>query len=321
MISANINHGIYIVTAAQQLPPSEGNQVLGNYIGTDVTGTVPLGNTGAGVSVNGASRNMIGGVTVGEGNVIAHNQAEGILVQGDAPDNMVAGNRIFSNGQLGIDLGPSDGVTLNDLDDPDIGPNALQNFPVLSVADASPVDLLVEGSLNSIADSSFRVEFFANSTCDDSQHGEGERFVGFADVTTGVRGVANFSVVLPAWVDDGDAIVATATSDTGSTSEFGACLVASCSSILPFAQMMLAPNKYTFAWSTPAEVRYASGDLARVSSYAVSDTGMLFGATELSTATDWPPPGFGLYYLVKPLGCGSWQTTIGNEPGRDSGLP
>jgi hypothetical protein len=316
VISANVNHGIYIVTAAQQLPPSEGNQVLGNYIGTDVTGTVPLGNTGAGVSVNGASRNTIGGVTVGDGNVIAHNQAEGIVVQGDAPDNMVTGNRIFSNGLLGIDLG-ADGVTANDPDDPDVGPNALQNFPLLSVAIAGPTELLVEGSLNSIADSSFRVEFFVNSTCDESLHGEGERFLGFIDVPT----TPSFSVILPAWIDDGDAIVATATSDTGSTSEFGACLMASCSSILPFAQMMLAPNKYTFAWSTPAEVRYASGDLATVSSYAVSKTGTLFGATRLSILTDVTPPGFGLFYLVKSLGCGTWQTTFGNEPGRDPGLP
>jgi CSLREA domain-containing protein len=321
VISANGNHGIYIITNLQQLPPSEGNQVLGNYIGTDVTGTVSLGNARAGVNINDASTNTIGGVNVGEGNVIAYNQEEGVIVQGTASDNMVSGNRISSNGLLAIDLGPSDGVTANDLDDPDVGPNALQNFPVLSVADASPVDSLVEGSLNSIPNSSFRVEFFANSTCDNSQHGEGDRFLGFTDVTTTAAGMASFSVVLPAWIADGDAIAATATSDTGSTSEFGACLVASCSSISRFAQTMFAPDKQTFAWSTPADVSYASGDLTTVSTYTASVTGTRFGATGLSTAADAPLPGSGLYYLVKPLGCGSWQTPLGSEPGRDSGLP
>ncbi len=321
IISGNGNHGIYIVTAVQQLPPSEGNRVLGNYIGTDVTATIPLANARAGVSVNDASRNTIGGVTVGESNVIAYNQEEGVVVQGTAPDNMVAGNRIFSNGRLAIDLGPSDGVTLNDVNDPDPGPNALQNFPVLSVADASPLDSVVEGSLNSIANSSFRIEFFASSTCDDSQHGEGDRFLGFTDVTTTAAGIASFSVLLPAWIDDGDSITATATSDTGSTSEFGACLVASCSSILPFGQRVSAHDKHSFAWSTPTDVRYASGDLAAVSSYVASGTGTLLSATGLNTIADAPPPGSGLYYLVKPLGCGSWQSALGAESGRDSSLP
>ena len=258
---------------------------------------------------------------VGEGNVIAHNQQEGVLVQGTAPDNETTGNRIFSNGRLAIDLGPSDGVTPNDPGDPDVGPNALQNFPVLSLAVASPTASLVEGSLDSIADSSFRIELFANSACDASLHGEGERLLGFTDVTTTADGVGGFSVVLPAWVADGDAVAATATSETGSTSEFGACLVASCSSLAPFAHTVTAPDEASFTWSTPTDVRYVAGDLAAVSSYETSSTGVRYGATGLDTMADAPAPGAGLYYVFKPWGCGSWQTVLGGEPGRDSGLP
>ena len=39
-------------------------------------------------------------------------------------------NSIHSNAGIGIDLGGA-GVTLNDLQDPDVGANNLQNFPLL----------------------------------------------------------------------------------------------------------------------------------------------------------------------------------------------
>ena len=42
-----------------------GNSIQGNYIGTDITGTVALGNTGRGVSIEGSHRNVIG--TDGDG--------------------------------------------------------------------------------------------------------------------------------------------------------------------------------------------------------------------------------------------------------------
>ena len=50
-------------------------------------------------------------------------------------------------------------------------------------------------------------------------------------------------------------------------------------------------------------------------------SGTLADATFLDIATEFLTPGDGLYYVVEPLGCGSWQTMIGNEPGRDPGLP
>src|SRR5436309_1781274 len=71
---------------------STGNQVLGNYIGTDVTGAVALGNTGSGIFINGANNNTVGGTSAGAQNVIAGNQGSGIDI--NASNNTVQGNYI-----------------------------------------------------------------------------------------------------------------------------------------------------------------------------------------------------------------------------------
>lgn len=139
----------------------------------------------------------------------------------------ISGNSIFENGGLGIDLlgfGPS-GFTLNDLGDADTGGNGLQNFPVLTAADATDSEITIVGMLNSLADQSFTVELFANTTCDPSGHGEGKNLLGSTTVTTDGGGNAEISVTLPVGVAIGSVITATATQDdTGSTSEFSACV-------------------------------------------------------------------------------------------------
>ena len=57
-----------------------GNQVQGNLIGTDVTGTLDLGNSSVGISIeSSANGNFIGGAVAGARNVIAGNNSRGIL--------------------------------------------------------------------------------------------------------------------------------------------------------------------------------------------------------------------------------------------------
>src|SRR5262249_52110344 len=64
IISANGIHGISITQ-------SSGNVIQGNYIGTDVTGTIDLGNRRDGVRITAnANNNLIGGSLPGMGNVI-----------------------------------------------------------------------------------------------------------------------------------------------------------------------------------------------------------------------------------------------------------
>jgi hypothetical protein len=71
----------------------------------------------------------------------------------------------------------------------------------------------------------------------------------------------------------------------------------------------------------PRDIRVVRGVLAQVSSYVFFDTGVQYGATQLDVSLDSPPPGTGIWYLVRNLSCGSWQTLLGAEPARDLNLP
>lgn len=180
-----------------------GTFIQGNYIGTDVTGTVDVGNSGAGVGIfNGSS--TIGGVTSGAGNKIAYNGRDGIFVY--SPGNAILSNSIFSNVFSGIFLGP--------------GGNAQQSAPTLVFVSESSV---VEGTLTSTPDTTFRLEFFSNIECDPSGQGEGETLVGSFDVTTDTVGFVSFMATLPAPIAAGRLITATATDPNGNTSGFSQC--------------------------------------------------------------------------------------------------
>lgn len=81
----------------------------------------------------------------------------------------------------------------------------------------------VEGIFNSIPNTTFRLEFFANSACDLSEFGEGENFLGSTTVTTDGSGNTNFTAILP--VPPGQWLTATATDPANNTSEFSKCEV------------------------------------------------------------------------------------------------
>src|SRR5262249_6153959 len=73
---------------------STGNQIQGNYIGTDATGTVALGN-GFGLFLStGANNNFIGGSAPGMGNIISGNLNNGLEIFMGASGNTVQGNFI-----------------------------------------------------------------------------------------------------------------------------------------------------------------------------------------------------------------------------------
>jgi trimeric autotransporter adhesin len=225
---------------------SSGNVVQGNSVGTDATGTLNFGNAQAGILLdNDAVNNLVGGVNAGEGNLVAFNGAgsginSGISVwAASATGNALLGNRIVGNSGLGIDLGATNGVTANDAGDGDSGANNLQNFPVLTSANANSAGTTIAGSLNSNANTTYRVEFFASRpTVADATNGEGERYLGFITVTTDGAGNASVNTTLAStWVNSGDRITATVTVDLGggnygSTSEFAANVIATSTGII-----------------------------------------------------------------------------------------
>ena len=87
------------------------NGVQGNFIGTDVTGTLPLGNTGVGVENDGIA-NSIGGDTEAARNIIAANN-RGISL-GNGFENRVQGNFIGTDRTGTVALpNPNSGMSIN----------------------------------------------------------------------------------------------------------------------------------------------------------------------------------------------------------------
>ena len=203
------------------------NVVEGNYIGTDATGNGAAPNF-VGVSLWQAGGNFLGALTAG--NRIAFNQTTGVLLQGSSQGNTICCNSIFSNGGLGIDLSlkfaslGGDGVNGNDPGDTDGGPNGLQNFPVLTQASSDNFTTNIIGLLNSLPNTSFRIQFFSNTACDLSGYGEGEDFLGESFVATDGNGDVSFNASPLVGGLAGQFITSTATNlSTGDTSEFSAC--------------------------------------------------------------------------------------------------
>ncbi|MFZ1402883.1 MAG: NosD domain-containing protein, partial [Anaerolineae bacterium] len=94
VISGNSGNGVGIYGTA-----ASGNKVLGNLIGPDAVGAASLGNTRAGVVIDSASGNTIGGPRTSAGpqpgNVISGNGEDGIqLTRPGATTNTVQGNFI-----------------------------------------------------------------------------------------------------------------------------------------------------------------------------------------------------------------------------------
>ena len=228
VISANDRSGVLIsgFQAAE-------NKIEGNYIGTTADGTGNLGNTENGVWIfSGANLSTVGGIASGAGNRIAHNGAGGVSISGsDTAGNNVLSNAIFANAELGIDLegGTEDanGVTENDTNDPDRGPNNLQNFPRINSATRSLATgvTTISGKLNSNATQDFVIQCFLTNGAPASAHGEGSRLLDTTVVSTNANGNRQFTCDSSLGIlglVPGQTVSATATNilTTGDTSEF-----------------------------------------------------------------------------------------------------
>jgi titin len=264
VIASNPNYGVVLFNGANA------NIVAGNLIGTDLTGTQPLGN-GYGVGIyGGANNNMIGGTDAGSGNVISANGGDGVVIfnpdatgnwvvdnfigtdlsgtqplgdgvdgvniQDSASDNAVIGNVIGNNGNDGVhvDQGTGNAIQQNSIaNDGNLGieltngGNNEELAPEITAASTDGSNVYVQGDLNSLADTDFTLEFFANAGNNGAGFGEGQQFLGSITVTTDDNGHADFATSFAAAVDPGEGITTTATDSANNTSEFSTYFVLS----------------------------------------------------------------------------------------------
>jgi hypothetical protein len=153
------------------------------------------GNHIGGIRIDSSTGTIIGAATSGGpgGNLIVangtlHPEGSAITIfNANSSGNRISGNSMALNGSpppgIGIDLYPPYGPTPNDPCDVDAGPNTLLNKPVVTSAVAVPGNgtVIVDGSLNSTASSSYTIEIYANPPGSGDQ---GYQYIGAAGVTT-----------------------------------------------------------------------------------------------------------------------------------------
>jgi photosystem II stability/assembly factor-like uncharacterized protein len=237
----NVISGNSVGIQIENFGNSGANVIQGNLIGLNAQGTGPLANKQQGIAISAASNNTIGGTQIQAGNIIAFNGGPGItnLV---GTGNVIRGNSIFSNNGLGIDLG-ANGVTANDSNDSDSGPNNLQNFPVINGILSSANSTTIQGSLSSLPLTTFQVDFYSNAAVDPSGNGEGAQFFGSTSVNTDGNGNATINVTFPSGLATGRVITSTATDPNGNTSEFSAADSNNASGSVQFSVSSIVANE------------------------------------------------------------------------------
>ena len=92
--SGNVISGNGLAGVSLNYSGTFSNMILGNLIGTDVSGRLAFGNMAAGITISGATGNRVGGTSSGSGNVISGNVQDGIFLTGGATGNLIQGNLI-----------------------------------------------------------------------------------------------------------------------------------------------------------------------------------------------------------------------------------
>ncbi len=211
LLSGNENVVVYVDN-------SNGNVFRGNSLGLRADGATALPNFLHGFELlNTSGRNVIGGTKPGEGNRIANTLSavgyDGVRVRAGCVGNVIRGNSIFNNGGahpagLGIDWS-TDGATAA----------SEPRFPALLSATGQHLTT-ISGSLSGLNSTAYTLDFYGNTALDASTYGEGRRWLGALNITTGAGGTANFSLALTNAFATGGFLSATTTDAAGSTSEF-----------------------------------------------------------------------------------------------------
>lgn len=233
--ASNMNEGIYLRNAAN-------NIIIGNYIGTDKSGTLQLGNEDWGINISPAganTNNRIGG-SLAERNIIAYNKnvpgyadgGPGVYVNTNSHRNTITFNSIYCNEQKGIER---NGAGNENLAAPIIVSSATNDISGTAVANTTIH--IYRNTNTSIA-----------GWCDC----EGEIYVG----TTTADGSGNWAYThsLGLSVGAASAVTATSTNATGSTSAFATCVSPLPVDYLSFTVTKLDAQTALLNWATASEM-------------------------------------------------------------------
>ena len=256
---ANINAqgGASEVTIQNNLIENGGNYGINNAnSAATVISENTIQNTGA-LSPNcneqiGIRLNSTSGNASVINNIISNNGREGIIITSTSSGNLISENSIFSNGitepSLGIDIN-NNGVTINDLNDADGGPNEIFNFPIIETVTTSGNTLKLSGWARPgaiievfLSDIDTNNAIAGDNTIGSAitrDYGEGEIYLGtiiegindtdnnvstYSDIDGNTDNTNRFNIILNLTnsIPIGSLITTTATNPgTNSTSEFG----------------------------------------------------------------------------------------------------
>jgi parallel beta-helix repeat protein len=151
IISGNIGDGVSI-------PGGGRNHVQGNYIGTDISGTIALSNNNGMNICCGAYENTIGGSGPGEGNVISGNGARGVNIDGGGTNNNVVSGNYIGTDASGIAALPNqvNGVVLiNGPNNNQIGGPTPEERNIISGNNGFGVEIWFEGTNNNLVEGNY----------------------------------------------------------------------------------------------------------------------------------------------------------------------
>lgn len=209
VISGNSGDGIKVDKRARFVG------IVGNWIGTDVTGNSPLGNGGNGITViSGADSTTTNAQTFIQQNTLAYNRSNGVSVEDPNTQGVyIRENRIYANDGVGVDL-DGDGLTANDAGDLDSGANRLLNFPVINSVGIIDNQLRIQGFIeyNAIALGQMVVEFFYAEEQNTNGAAYATHFIGAYTFSASASGINHFGQNFTIDIPSGAYITATATS-------------------------------------------------------------------------------------------------------------
>ncbi|MFY9569923.1 MAG: HYR domain-containing protein, partial [Blastocatellia bacterium] len=134
------------ILAGILLQTNGGNIVEGNYLGTELNGSIALPN-GTGITIDGVPNNRVGGTTAAARNVISGNAQIGIFINGSAATgNIVQGNFIGTNAAGTAGLGNAIGISVSNRADATIGGTAAGARNIISANGSVGIALILSVS-------------------------------------------------------------------------------------------------------------------------------------------------------------------------------